>query len=277
MATDMTTDTIRISAIIPASPERVYGAWLDSEEHSAITHSTAGIEPWVGGRHSAWGGSIRGTTVELQPNRRIVQTWWASDFPPGSEESRLEVLFEPVPGGTLVTINHTGLPQGRGHRYEDGWKDFYLDNMKEYFLTHAAPPAREETLASAGQMRMDLPAASVAGNTSAAAPPGTAGVRQVAKQPAARKPARAVAKKPAAKKKPARKATKAVARKPAAKKKAARKAAKAAARKPAAKKKAARKPKPARAQKPKPARKAARAKAAAARKTTGRAKARRGR
>jgi uncharacterized protein YndB with AHSA1/START domain len=251
MATDMTTDTIRISAIIPAPPERIYAAWLNSEEHSAITHSTAGVEPWVGGRHSAWGGSIRGTTVELQPNRRIVQTWWASDFPPGSEESRLEVLFEPVPEGTLVTINHTGLPQGRGHRYEDGWKDFYLDNMRDYFQAHPDSPAREETMAPAGQMRMDLPTAARAGD----------GARPAAAKPVARKPAKA-----AAKKRPAR------AKKPAAKKKLARKPV---ARKGAKKPKARAKRKPATARKP--ARKPVRKKAARARKASGRVKARRGR
>ena len=270
MATDMTTDTIRISAVVSASPERIYAAWLDSDEHSAITHSTAGVEPWVGGRHSAWGGSIRGTTVELQPNRRIVQTWWASDFPPGSEESRLEVLFEPVPEGTLVTINHTGLPQGRGHRYEDGWKDFYLDNMREYFLAHPEPPARAETVAPARQTRLDLPSGSTDGRA--------AGMRGADGdgRPAARKPAQA--RKPAARK-PAR-ARKPTAKKKAAKKKAARKPA---ARKLAKKPKARPKRKPAMARKVarkparKPARKAGRAKAAGARKKAGRVKARRGR
>ena len=266
MATDMTTDTIRISAVVVASPERIYAAWLDSEEHSAITHSTAGVEPWVGGRHSAWGGSIRGTTVELQPNRRIVQTWWASDFPPGSEESRLEVLFEPVPEGTLVTINHTGLPQGRGHRYEDGWKDFYLDNMREYFLAHPEPPARAETVAPARQTRLDLPSAARGGD----------GVRPGDGRPAARKPAQA---RKSAARKPAR-ARKPVARKKAAKKKPARKPV---ARKLAKKPKARPKSKPAKARKVarkvarKPARKAGRAKATGARKKAGRVKARRGR
>ena len=200
---EMTTDTIRVSAIVPAPPERVYGAWLDSAEHSAITRSTASVEPWVGGRHSAWGGSIRGTMLELSPNRRIVQSWWASDFPPGSEESRLEVLFEPVPGGTLLTINHTGLPQGRGHRYEDGWKDFYLDNMKTYFPAHPEPPPREETLA-------ELPAIVTARIEPVAAP---AAKRSVARSPVVRPAAkRATASKPrtgkaatARKSKPARK------------------------------------------------------------------------
>ena len=259
MATDLTTDTIRVSAIVPAPPERVYGAWLDSEEHSAITHSTAGVEPWVGGRHSAWGGSIRGTTVELQPNRRIVQTWWASDFPPGSEESRLEVLFEPVPGGTLVTINHTGLPQGRGHRYEDGWKDFYLENMKTYFPAHLAPPAREETPDPMGQMRMDLPA----GNSTRQAPATAPAVPKAAKK-VARKPSKApVRSRPrvAAKKAGAKKGAKRPARK------AARKTVKKAGKKVPKKSAARAKARPARARKPAPR----------ARKTSGRARTHRGR
>jgi uncharacterized protein YndB with AHSA1/START domain len=261
MATDMTTDTIRVSAIVPAPPERVYGAWLDSEEHSAITHSTAGVEPWVGGRHSAWGGSIRGTTVELQANRRIVQTWWASDFPPGSEESRLEVLFEPVPGGTLVTINHTGLPQGRGHRYEDGWKDFYLENMKTYFPAHPEPPAREETLAPMGHMRMDLPAGTPARQELAAARPKAA-------PKASPKAAKKVTKKPA--KAAARARPRAAAKKVAAKKKAkrpARKPARKVVKKAAKKARSRAKSRPARARKP----------ARGARKTSSRARARRGR
>jgi len=185
MATETTTDTIRVSAIIPAPPERVYAAWLDSREHSAITRSTATVEPWVGGRHSAWGGSIRGTTLDLQPGRRIVQSWYASDFPAGSEDSRLEVLFEPVPDGTLITINHTGLPSGRGHRYEDGWKDYYLDHMRDYFVEHPDAPETVEMMPSTTPEPRPAP-------TTKKPPP-----RIAAKKPVARK---AVAKKPAARK-----------------------------------------------------------------------------
>ena len=209
-----TTDTVRVSAIVPAPPQRVYGAWLDSREHSAITRSTATVEAWVGGRHSAWGGSIRGTTLELQVDRRIVQSWYASDFPPGSEDSRLEVLFERVEGGTLVTINHTGLPSGRGHRYEEGWKDFYLDRMKEYFTTHPEPPPVEESMAPIGRMSTMEPSAGAstrpkAGTKAAKARPAT---KKTARAPKAKK----ATKRPAAKRKPvARKGTAKVRSKPA--------------------------------------------------------------
>ena len=232
-----TTDTVRVSAIVPALPQRVYGAWLDSREHSAITRSTATVEPWVGGRHSAWGGSIRGATLELQVDRRIVQSWYASDFPPGSEDSRLEVLFERVEGGTLVTINHTGLPSGRGHRYEEGWKDFYLDRMKEYFTTHPEPPPVEESMAPIGRMSTMEPSAGASTRPKAvakkAAKAGRAAKQTAKAGPAAKKIAKAG---PAAKK---------TARAPKAKKASKRSTAK---RKPAARKGTAKvRPKPAQA------------------------------
>jgi uncharacterized protein YndB with AHSA1/START domain len=210
-----TTDTVRVSAIVPATPERVYGAWLDSREHSALTRSTATVEPWVGGRHSAWGGSIRGTTLELQVDRRIVQSWYASDFPPGSEDSRLEVLFERVEGGTLVTINHTGLPSGRGHRYEEGWKDFYLDRMKEYFTTHPEPPPVEESMAPIGRMSTMEPSAGTSTRPKAVAKK-AAKARPAAKKTARAPKAKKASKRPTAKRKPAaRKGTAKVRSKPA--------------------------------------------------------------
>ena len=144
----MSTDSVRVSDVIPAPPARIYRAWLDAREHSMITGSKATAEPGVGGHFSAWGGSIRGTTLELEPDALIVQAWRASDFPEGSEDSRLEVRFqalEPAEHGTRVTILHTGLPVGTGHRYEEGWRNFYFERMKKYFAAApAVPSSREE-------------------------------------------------------------------------------------------------------------------------------------
>jgi len=144
----MSTDSVRVSDVIPAPPARIYRAWLDAREHSLITGSKATVEPGVGGHFSAWGGSIRGTTLELEPDALVVQAWRASDFPEGSEDSRLEVRFqalEPAEHGTRVTILHTGLPVGTGHRYEEGWRNFYFERMKKYFAAApAVPSSREE-------------------------------------------------------------------------------------------------------------------------------------
>jgi uncharacterized protein YndB with AHSA1/START domain len=132
-------ESFSVSEIVPAEAARIYAAWLSSEEHTAFTGDAASIEPFVGGRHSSFGGYAVGSTVELQPGARIVQTWRAEDFPPGTPDSRVEVTLEPTVGGTMVTIFHTEIPPGQSDEYRDGWLRFYLEALKKYF---GAVPAK---------------------------------------------------------------------------------------------------------------------------------------
>jgi uncharacterized protein YndB with AHSA1/START domain len=130
----VTYDSLSISEVIPAPAERIYAAWLSSAEQTAFTGDKAVVEPFVGGKHSAFDGYSFGQTVELQPGRRIVQTWRAEDFPIGSPDSRVEVTLEETVGGTMVTILHTEIPSGQGSNYRDGWLKYYLEPLKSYFV-----------------------------------------------------------------------------------------------------------------------------------------------
>jgi len=130
----VTYDSLSLSEVIPARPERIYAAWLSSDEHTAFTGDKAVVEPFVGGKHSAFDGYAVGQTVELQPGRRIVQTWRAEDFPLGSPDSRVEVTLEETVGGTMVTSLHTDIPSGQGASCRDGWVKFYLEPLKGYFV-----------------------------------------------------------------------------------------------------------------------------------------------
>src|SRR5512144_1592506 len=116
----MATDSIRVSATIPASPERIYKAWLSGEDHAAMTGGAAKIEPGVGGRFTAWDGYISGETLELSDGKKIVQAWRTAEVPEGSAPSKLEVLLEEVDGGTSVIFVHTEIPEGDGEKYEEG-------------------------------------------------------------------------------------------------------------------------------------------------------------
>ena len=133
----MAHESFSVSEVIPAPPQRIYSAWLDAEEHSAFTGDEATVEPFVGGRHSAFGGYAEGTNLELLPGRRIVQTWRSRDFPEGSPDSRLEVTLEETLGGTVVTILHTEVPTGQAEQYRDGWVKYYLEPLKEFFSSDA--------------------------------------------------------------------------------------------------------------------------------------------
>jgi activator of HSP90 ATPase len=129
----MPLETVRLTAVLPASSDRIYAAWLDSTEHSRMTGGKAVVDPSVGGEHSAWDGYIEGKTLELEPGRRIVQSWRSSDFPLGAGDSRLEVHLLDVADGCEVTIIHTEIPEGQGAQYESGWRDHYLEPMRKYF------------------------------------------------------------------------------------------------------------------------------------------------
>jgi hypothetical protein len=61
-----------VSDIIPATPDQIYTAWLDSSEHSEMTGSPARISSVVGDKFSAWNGYIHGTNLELEPSNRIL-------------------------------------------------------------------------------------------------------------------------------------------------------------------------------------------------------------
>ncbi len=115
---------MKLSVLLPASPEKLYHAWLDSEEHSRFTGSKAIIDNKIGGKFTSWDSYIEGETLELHPYNKIVQTWRTSDFPDNYPDSRLEVSLEPQGNKTVLTLIHSGIPEGQKNEYEQGWNDF---------------------------------------------------------------------------------------------------------------------------------------------------------
>jgi activator of HSP90 ATPase len=126
-------DSFTVITVLPASAKRLYTAWLDSHEHRHFTGSPAQIDPTVGGQFTAWDGYISGVTLELEPYHRIVQSWRTTDFPKGSPDSRLELIFDAVKRGTKITLIHTNIPDGQGKEYKQGWEEWYFAPMQEYF------------------------------------------------------------------------------------------------------------------------------------------------
>ena len=122
-----------ISAVIPASPAEIYEAWLSTKGHTSMTGSPARVSGKVGGKFTAWDGYIRGQTLALEPDQRIVQAWRTSEFPDDAPDSHLEVSLEKTKGGTRVRIMHTDVPPGQANSYKQGWEDFYFKPMKKYF------------------------------------------------------------------------------------------------------------------------------------------------
>jgi uncharacterized protein YndB with AHSA1/START domain len=140
--------SITLSTLIPAPPDIVYSAWLDSDGHTAFTGSPAQIDARVGGRHTAWDGYISGATLELLPGSKIVQSWRAADFPEEAPDSRLEVHLSVANGATRLTLIHTNVPDKQLKAIERGWHEFYFEPMTEHFAAKAAARAAAKAIAS---------------------------------------------------------------------------------------------------------------------------------
>lgn len=126
-------DSLTIIWHFPVDAATIYRDWLSTKVHTLFTGGVAKIEPFVGGKHSAWDGYIWGETLELESGKRIVQTWSTSNFPDGHEPSKIELLIQDEEGGCQVTLNHTGIPTGQGPEYEKGWDEHYFQPMMDYY------------------------------------------------------------------------------------------------------------------------------------------------
>jgi activator of HSP90 ATPase len=145
----MPTETIHASAVLAASPEVIYDAWLDGATRAAMTGGGATSEARAGKTFTAWDGYITGKHLELQPGRRIVQAWRSTEFPDSAPDSRLFVILDAEGSGTRVFLVHTDIPQGQGASYESGWEKHYFAPMRTYFASATKKPAGEPTPAPA--------------------------------------------------------------------------------------------------------------------------------
>ncbi len=122
-----------LKATIPAPPQAVYDAWLDSRAHSAMTGARARASARAGGTFTAWDGYISGRNLRLEPGKRIVQSWRTTKFEKDDPDSEIEVLLAPAKTGTRLTLRHRNVPDGHTGYRDGGWQDFYFAPMKDYF------------------------------------------------------------------------------------------------------------------------------------------------
>lgn len=121
-----------IKTIIPGSAESIYNAWMNSEKHSLMTGGEANISNITGAGFDTWDGYIEGVNIELEPNKRILQSWRTSEFGDDEEDSLVEILLKEANGQTELTLTHSNLPD-HGEQYRTGWDNHYFEPMKEYF------------------------------------------------------------------------------------------------------------------------------------------------
>ena len=96
-------EPIRQEVVLPATPGRIYSAYMDSAEHEAFTNNgPASISDDVGGAFSCHGGAISGRNVELVAGKRIREL--------GIRSSEFAGERAPFPLSSPFRVAHSTLP-----------------------------------------------------------------------------------------------------------------------------------------------------------------------
>ena len=131
-----TTSVVREIAI-DASPETVWQFLVDPEKATRWMGQRATLDPRPGGVYNVEvipGHIASGEFVELDPPRRLVQTWgWDAgedgprSVPPGSSTIEFELI--PDGNGTIVRFTHRDLPDAAAaESHAHGW-DHYFERL----------------------------------------------------------------------------------------------------------------------------------------------------
>lgn len=121
-----------LKTTINASAQAIYTTWLHSEGHTKMTGGSATISDQVGATFTTWDDFIEGKNIELEPYRKIVQSWRTTQFAAAEPDSRLTILLNEVDGQTELTLIHSNVPES-GEHYKKGWENHYFQPMKAYF------------------------------------------------------------------------------------------------------------------------------------------------
>ena len=120
-----TADAIHQSLPFAAPRQRVYAVLTSADQFQKVVElgeafktmpagkPKAVISPEVGGAFSLFGGYIVGRHLDLKPGERLVQAWREVIWDPG-QFSLVSFQLAGRAGGTALTFDHTGFPEGAG-------------------------------------------------------------------------------------------------------------------------------------------------------------------
>ena len=128
----MVTPAIQQRVRFNASTSRLFNMYMDSRQHSAATCAKAVVSRKVGGKLSAFGGTITGKMLAIVPNRMVVQAWRAKHWKKTDLDSILVLKFSKIKDGTQVDLVHVNVPEHDHDGVRQGWEKYYWKPWRAY-------------------------------------------------------------------------------------------------------------------------------------------------
>ncbi|OGY28529.1 MAG: hypothetical protein A3F33_03085 [Candidatus Woykebacteria bacterium RIFCSPHIGHO2_12_FULL_43_10] len=122
--------TINQTYVIKATPKEIWRALVDPDHIEVWSGGKAKMSDKQGVPFELWDGDIYGTNLEVVTNKKLVQEWYGGDWDKPSKVTF--VLTALGPEQTQVALLHENVPDKEAHDIEDGWKRYYLGEIKKY-------------------------------------------------------------------------------------------------------------------------------------------------
>ncbi len=115
---------------ISAPPVDVWHALTNPITIQLWTGEPAIMSTEPGSEFSLWDGSISGTNIAFEENKKIIQEW---DFGDQADPSTVTLILHARGEGTSIELIHTNIPDEDYQDMIDGWNSSYFGALQEFY------------------------------------------------------------------------------------------------------------------------------------------------
>jgi activator of HSP90 ATPase len=115
---------------INAEPSDIYSALTNPLTIELWSGYPAKMSTEPGSEFSLWEDDLTGKNLEFIPDKKVVQEWYFGDQ---AEKSVVTISISPDGENSLVTVEHTNIPDEDFVDISEGWREYYFGAIINFF------------------------------------------------------------------------------------------------------------------------------------------------
>jgi activator of HSP90 ATPase len=115
---------------INAEPSDVYSALTNPNTIELWSGYHAVMQEEPGTEFSLWEGDITGKNLEFVHDKKVAQEWYFDEQP---DKSIVTITIQPDKEDSLVTVEHTNIPDDDFADIAEGWREYYIGAIISFF------------------------------------------------------------------------------------------------------------------------------------------------
>ena len=116
--------------------EEAYKTFVDPQRIAAFTRAPPKVFEGAhkGGKFELFDGNVKGEYLELEENKKVIQSWRLNQWPAG-HYSTLKIEFDQnnVDHVTVMRVTWDGVPIGQEDVTKGNWREYYVNSIKRAF------------------------------------------------------------------------------------------------------------------------------------------------